>query len=100
MANSAICAGCSIRCSIQPSGNPMCTRERFQRGARGSETAESNWAQIGQGEGRAVSACWVRMKQSTDWAQIRLSWVEGGMSIGEVGVTQGRGRGAAREREE
>ena len=27
--------GCSIRCSIQPPGNPTCTMERFQRGEGG-----------------------------------------------------------------
>ena len=43
--------------------------------------------------------CWVRMKPLSGLCTNRLSWVEGGMSIGEVGVTQDRGgaRGAERE---
>jgi hypothetical protein len=39
--------GCSIRCSIQPPGNPTCTGERFQRGGGSEKTAELDCVQIG-----------------------------------------------------
>ena len=35
----------------------------------------------------------MRMKPLSGLCTNRLSWVEGGMSIGEVGVTQDRGEG-------
>ena len=53
--------GCTIRCSIQPSGSPTCTGERFHEGGA--------------------------LKPLSGLCTNRLSWVEGGSSIGEVGAT-------------